>query len=641
MKRSHIVTAIAIALLLITFVTACQRLATPSPTTKPDPPSPTPSPSPTATPTNTPTPTPPKELTICQAEEPNTLFIYGGPSRAARNVLEAIYDGPIDSLSYRFQPVILEKLPNLSDDDATMRTVRVDEGDQIVDIKDQVVDLRPGVTLLNADGDKVTFEEGRAITTTQMVVTFTIRSDVKWADGEPLTAEDSRYAFQLAGELDDPALRRRWRRTQHYEVIDEQTVVWTSIPGYRELLYFLNFYHPLPKHVWGDTGAEQMLNAEVAHRKPLGWGAFAIKEWVEGDHITMVRNPNYFRASEELPHLDRVTFRFVSHLQEGLDGLLAGQCDLITQDLIGSDELTPLLDAADAGSVQLISSPSSEWEHLDFSIESARWRGHPDFFADVKARQAVAYCVDRERIAREAFPYADAVVADSYVTPEHPIYADDQLKNWSHNPGTGRSLLKEAGWQDEDGDDIREAHGVPGIVSGTPFSITLLTTDNDPVRKRVAHILKENLSTCGIELGIRPLPPEEFYADGPDGPVFGRQFDLALFSWLNGFSAPCELYLSSEIPREENWWATSNNPGYASDDYDAACQSALNALPGTGEYQRAQREAQRIFSTDLPVLPLYFVPKMVAARPTVSGVTLDPSEYVDLWNIEAFDVNRQ
>ena len=109
-------------------------------------------------PSPTPTPVPPKEFTVCQAEEPNTLFIYGGPSHAARNVLEAIYDGPIDTQTYQSQPVILEKLPSLADGDAELRTVEVTEGASVVDVEGLVVDLAPGVTVLRADGQEVTFE---------------------------------------------------------------------------------------------------------------------------------------------------------------------------------------------------------------------------------------------------------------------------------------------------------------------------------------------------------------------------------------------------------------------------------------------------------------------------------------------------
>ncbi len=629
---------VTVAFLLTGLVTACLSPTSTVTTVTPGVPSPSPSPlpSPTTVPTSTPTPTPPKEFTICQALEPNTLFIYGGPSRAARNVLAGVYDGPIDTRTYQFQPVILEKLPSLADGDAVLRTVHVEEGDKVVDVNGMAVDLLPGVTVFNAEGQQVTFEDG-VVTTTQMLVTFKLRADVTWADGQPLTADDSRYSFELAGAFDSPTLWLLRDRTYSYDVVDEHTVVWTGVPGYRDPFYFMNFYPPLPRHVWGVADADQLLSAEVAHRKPLGWGPFVIEEWVEGQYITLVRNPHYFRASEGLPYLDRVTFRFVPDLAQALDLLVAGECDFITQDVIEGGDLTLLLEAADAGTVQLISAPSSEWEHLDFGIEPAEWVRSPSFFEDVRVRHAVALCIDRERIAREALPYGEAVVAHSYVAPEHPLYAGDQLYRWDYDPSGGQSLLEEVGWRDEDGDGTREAYGVAGIANSMPFSVTLLTTSDHPARERMAHVLTENLAACGIGLAVQYLPDEEFYADGPDGPVLGRQFDLALFSWLNGLDAPCEIYLSSQIPRAENWWAASNDPGYASADYDAACQAALNALPGTEAYSRFYLEAQRIFSHDLPVLPLYFVPELVATRLGVSGVILDPSEYSELWNIEAFD----
>jgi len=552
-------------------------------------------------------------------------------------VLAGIYDGPIDARTYQFQPVILEKLPSLADGDAVLRTVHVQEGEKVMDVNGLVVDLLPGVTVFDTDDQEVTFEGG-VVTMTQMVVTFALRADVTWADGQPLTADDSRYSYELAGEFESPTLRMLWDRTRSYDAVDERTIIWTGVPGYRDTFYFLNFYHPLPRHTWGGISIDQLLNAEVAHLKPLGWGPFVVEEWVEGERITLVRNPHYFRASEGLPYLDRVTFRFVPDLRQALDLLVAGECDLIAQDVLESGDLTPLLEAADAGTVQLVTSPSSEWEHLDFGIDPAEWVRRPDFFANARVRQALALCIDRERIARESLPYGEAAVAHSYVIPEHPLYAGDRLHRWDYNLSGGQSLLDEMGWRDEDGDGVREAHDVEGIASGTPFSVTLVTSSDHPAHERTARILAENLTACGVGLAVEYFPAEELFADGPDGPVFGRQFELALFSWMNGLDAPCGLYLSSESPRSENWWATSNNPGYVSTDYDVACRSALDALPGTEAYVSFHGEAQRIFSHDLPVLPLYFVPKLVATRLGVSGVILDPSEYLEMWNIEAFDV---
>jgi peptide/nickel transport system substrate-binding protein len=237
-------------------------------------------------------------------------------------------------------------------------------------------------------------------------------------------------------------------------------------------------------------------------------------------------------------------------------------------------------------------------------------------------------------------------VAHTYVVPEHLLYAGDQLYRWPYDPQTGRSMLEQAGWRDTDGDGVREAHGVAGIASGTSFSVTLLTSEGDPARKRAAGVLSENLAACGIGLATTYLAPEAFYADGPEGPVAGRQFDLALFSWWNGLDAPCNLYLSSEIPGPDNWWGTTsywgatNNPGYASEAYDEACRSAMEALYGTESYLRFHHEAQRILSHDLPVLPLYFVPERIAVRAEVTGVSLDPGQLTPFWGIESFDVQR-
>ncbi len=617
-------------------------------------PTPLPVPTPTAVPTSTPTPIPPKTLTICQAEEPNTLFIYGSPSRGARNVLEAIYDGPIDTRTYQSQPVILEKLPSLADGDAALKPVMVTDGDTVVEASGLTTVLRPGVSVLDADGQETTFKSD-VVTMTQMVVTFTLRADITWADGQPLTANDSRYAFELAQAFEGVPLRLRALvdQTYSYEVVDEHTVVWTSIPGYRDTFsfqgfhvqnfYSMNFFQPLPRHVWGTTDARQLLETEVAHRYPLGWGAFIIREWVDGDHITLVRNPNYFRASEGLPYLDEVTVRFVPNLRQALRELGAGTCDIIAQDVIEQEAmrtgtLAPLLEAAQQGAVQLVQAPSTEWEHLDFSVERAEWVRRPPFFSDARMRQAVAMCVHRDRIAGEAIPYGKPAVSDSYVATDHPLYAGSRLIEHDYNPTAALALLDEIGWRDEDGDGVREAHSVPGIGSGTPLSLTLLTNGDHLAHERTARILVENMAACGINLTVEYMPANEFFADGPDGPVFGRQFDLALFSWLNDLDAPCWLYLTSAIPSVENWWATSNNPGYSSADYDKACGSALDSFPGTGAYVSFHKAAQRIFSRDLPVLPLYFVPKLVAVRPGVSGLTLDPTQHLEFWAIEEFDL---
>ena len=96
---------------------------------------------PTAAPTKeiippVPTATPaPRELTVCLGEEPNTLYPFGGPNAAARSVMAAVFDGPIDMVGYDYQPVILSQIPSFADGDAQIISIAVQPGGQVVDAK--------------------------------------------------------------------------------------------------------------------------------------------------------------------------------------------------------------------------------------------------------------------------------------------------------------------------------------------------------------------------------------------------------------------------------------------------------------------------------------------------------------------------
>ena len=635
------------ALLVVSLAAACAIPSLPVPTGVPSSDTPTAEapptvegtrvPTQTPLPTPTATPTPPKDLTICQGQEPDSLFIYDGFSPAALNILDAIYDGPIEINRFQLQPGILERLPSIENGDAEVRTVQVSEGDTVFDRDRQIVDLVPGLALYDAAGELITFQSG-TITTTQTVVTFTLRPDVSWADGEPLTAFDSQYSYELASALQGTGFERQLGLTTSYEALDERTIIWTGVPGYRDTAYALNFYHPLPRHIMGDSEPDELRQSDRVRRQPLGWGPFVIDEWVDGEHITLVPNPHYSGQAEGLPLLESVTFRFIADGEEASRGVAGGSCDILTPDLVSIVAPQALQDAVDARQIRLTSSIVNEWEHLDFGIRSAPGSGRVPFFADTRARQALAQCIDRERIAREAFPFGGGALAHSYVPSQHFLYAAEQLRFWQYDPSSGRALLEEIGWHDSDGDSVRVAQGVAEIAAGTPFTVTLLTTAGDPARERTSQILKENLAACGIGVETRHLPPETLYADGPEGPVFGRRFDLALFSWLNGLDAPCEIYLSKQIPSEANWWSTFNNPGYENPDYDEACLTALDAFYGTEAHVRYHAEAQAIFSRDLPVLPLYFVPEFVAVSREVRGLMVDPSRQTPFWNIARFDL---
>jgi peptide/nickel transport system substrate-binding protein len=511
----------------------------------------------------------------------------------------------------------------------------VQAGDRVLAAGGEPVELAPGTTIQNAGGERVTFD-GTPIPMQQMVVTFTLRPDLYWSDGTVLTANDSVFSFSLASDPSTPTDKTTVERTAGYHAVGLRTVVWKGIPGFLDQTYFLNFWHPLPLHAWGSLSAAELLNADVSTRQPIGWGPFILQEWAAGDHITVVRNPIYFRTPEGLPRVDQVTFRFISDPTQLAGELLSGRCDMVTHD--AADPVRAALPPSSEGTereIEELSTRDVRWELLAFGISPSQSYNRPDFFEDVRVRQAIALCIDRQAIADQVLGPSGQVL-HSYLPPEHPLYAGDTLTTWGHAMTAGQTLLATAGWYDEDGDGVREAHNIPGIADGTPFQITYHTT-SDPLRVQTAQLIQTYLTDCGINASLETLPPETFFAPGPEGILFGRRFDLAQFSW-RAVSAPlCDLFLSSQIPTT-NGWHKPNVAGFLDDEYDTACLAALNAPPDSEAYATGHVAAQHIFSKRLPVLPLFQRVKTTFVHRVVVGLAPDPTQPSELWNIEQFDL---
>ncbi len=605
---------------------------------------PTVPPTPTAPPP-TPSPTPePKTLTICMPNEPDSLYLYGTDSLASHHVWQAIYDGPLDSRGYGYQPVILTNLPGLDNGNAAVEAVTVQAGDRVLAANGEVTELAPGVTVADDAGQAQTFD-GSPLLMPQMIVTFTLQSDLYWSDGIVLTADDSVFSFELAADPATPTDKHVVERTADYRAADNRTVVWRGIPGFMDRAFFLNFWHPLPRHLWGHLSAAALLSADTSTRQPLGWGPFVLREWVPGDHIELVRNRIYFREPEGLPRVDELVFRFVPDPSVLEQELLAGRCDVAVHDPDGggrgnpaptgsAESPPPPTDDPDGEEIEAFSSYDARWEALAFGISPGPGYDRPDFFENVQVRQAIALCIDRQAVADQVMGPSGRVL-HSFLPPEHPLYAGDALTTWGYAPAAGQTLLAGAGWYDEDGDGVREAHGIAGIAEGTPFRATYHTSD-EPERVQTAQLVQGYLAECGIQVTVEVLP-DALFAPGPEGVLFGRRFDLAQFSWRATFDPLCDLFLSEQIP-DTGRWDRPNVAGFLDDAYDDACLSALEALPGDERYATGHVEAQRIFSERLPVLPLFQHTKTTLARASVIGLAPDPTQASELWNVELLDV---
>ena len=598
-----------------------------------------------------PTPTPVSRiLNICLGGEPNSLYLYGSPNSPARSVLSAIYDGPIDVAEYGYEPIILEKIPNLNDGDAQITPLTVHSGDQVVDAAGNLVSLSTGTKVRPSGcreaGCAITYDGSSVIQMDQMTVTFTMLEGLLWSDGEPLTAADSVYSFQIASSNDTPGSKFLIDRTQTYEAAaDGVTIQWWGKPGFLDPDYYVNFWTPLPKHVLEQLAPADLLTADLTNKSPLGWGPYILEEWKAGESLHFIKNLNYFRADSELPPFDELNFFIYPEPNSAISALVDGKCDVLDPSLRLDGQVGLLQQMQKDGQAKLLTTQTNTMEWLGIGVVPASYDNgfklsdkddRPDFFGDARMRQAIALCLDRQQVVDNVL-FGLSQVPDAYLPSDHPLH-NGNVQTYAFNPTEGNKILEQIGWLDNDKNAAtpRQSAGVTNVPGGTPLVLNYITSSATQ-RRQVAEILTQSLAECGIGLNVTYLSASDLYLQGPVGPLFGRHFELAEYAiGVNSIEPQCSWFTSSQIPTAANNWIGTNISGYKNSTFDAACNRALQALPEDPAYTSHQ-EAQAIFASELPSIPLYQRLRVAAARPDLCGFSLDPVSTYALKDLESFD----
>ena len=605
-----------------------------------------PTPEPEVASTNTPEPE--KVLVVCLGNEPDTLFLYGGASSSMWTVLEAIYDGPFDRVDGEIQTTILREVPTVENGAITFSPIDTAEGQLVVDANGNLVTLQSGTLILPAgctnSSCAIEWRPDMGYDMETMSVEFELLPGLTWSDGMPLTSADSEFSFNMGQINGLPVSPLLYERTSEYSVISDVGIRWTGIPGYFPRDVSTLFSIPQPAHLLNGMDASQLLSQEL----PLGWGAYVLTEWVAGDHITLVKNEHYHRSGEGLPAFDRLVFRFPGDdPADFLSALLIGECDVVdrTANLIEIQQSVRIAEID--GEVNLHTDQGPDWAQLVFGIQPASYDDgynfyqdeRVDYFSDPLTRKGIAACLNLDEYIRKLFLDA-TTIPESYLLPDHPLFLEGQ-NPVKYDPEQGMAWLTQAGWVDVGG-ETREASGVEGVLNGTPLIIDLamvMTSDRGRSESLLVYF-QENLEACGV--GVNPLleEPVDLYAPGPEGRIFGRNFDLAQILWMAGSEPPCSLYMTDQIPTAENFWIGANVGGYSNPAFDSACQMARSARPDALDiYESAHKEAQRIFIEDMPAIPMYFNLHIGATRVDFCNFSVNRAARSDGWNIEEWDIS--
>lgn len=474
---------------------------------------------------------------------------------------------------------------------------------------------------------------------------FKLRKNLRWSDGEPLTADD--VVFTWNDVIYNPGIDNVTRDLfvidgKHFTVtnLDNLTIQVVTPEIYAPFLENFGNVPILPRHVLAKTVADKtFVSAYGVNWKPediVGSGPFCIKEYKPAQYLLLERNPYYCEVDKKgrrLPYFDNVIYSVVPDFNAMSLRFLGGESDV--DDYIFPYEYDHFKDESAKGRFLLLEpgigmETGFFWFNQNTNADSKTGRPLVDpvklkWFRNAKFRQACSYAIDRDAIIKSVYS-GRAIPNYGFVTPGNKKWFNPDIRPYPHDPAKALALLKEIGIEDRDGDGILED------AEGHKIEFALNTNVGNSAREKAAVLIKSDLEKLGIKVVFQPI---EFNTLIQKIDVT-CDYEAALLSLGGGGADPSS---SMNVIRSDGfthqWFPREKTP---STDWEARLDFLMNAQNKTLDFNERKKdydEVQEILSEQMPMIftvtPMFYA----AARSDIGNLRPTPmSTYRATWNIE-------
>jgi peptide/nickel transport system substrate-binding protein len=392
-------------------------------------------------------------------------------------------------------------------------------------------------------------------------ITFNLKNNAKWHDGENVTSEDVKYTFDTIKSNPAYYFSTRLQIVDSIEAPDDSTVVFNMNTADVSFIADLGWYGTfiVPEHIFNNG---QSWDDNPATKEPIGSGPFKFSEFKQGESITIVKNTNYHDGS---PKLDKVIFSIIPDDATAVQALLNHEIDFC--------ENVSTANAAELEALGFIRLSLNEYPspiRIVFNFNN-------DTIADPAVRKAIATAVNREEISEKIF--------NGIQKPDYNFYPS--IIEWvtnsvdkcpEFNIDKSRKILEDAGYKQD-----KEGYYIRGLTIDVFEAVGYPDT---------AKLVEATLKQAGIELIVQV---HEFNA-WDEKVSQNKDFILEL---QGGFMGPDPAALGNRYTTG----VSANVGSYSNSQFDALCAEA--AITG-GQEKRAElyREAQAILAEDIPFIPL-------------------------------------
>jgi peptide/nickel transport system substrate-binding protein len=477
--------------------------------------------------------------------------------------------------------------------------------------------------------------------------TFKLRKNLRWSDGEPLTADD--VVFTWNDVIYNPEIDNVMRdgfiiNGKKFVVtkVDDLTIQVVTPEVYAPFLESFGDGVPiLPKHILARTVADKTFTSAYGVNtdpsKIVGSGPFVLKEYKPAQYTLLERNPYFLevdRKGQRLPYFDNIMFTVVPDMNAMSLRFLSGESDV--DDFIYPYDYDHFKAESAKGRFQLLEpgiglEKSFFWFNQNTNVNPKTGRPYVDpkklkWFRNVKFRQACSYAIDRESIIKSI--YSGRAIPDfGFETPGNKKWYDPDIPPCPHDPARALALLKEIGIEDRNGDGFLED------ADGNRIEFVLNTNTGNNAREKTAVLIASDLEKLGFKVIFQPI---EFNT------LITRidntcDYDCILLGFAPGNSTDPSTAMN--VIRSDgfthHWFPRQKTP---STDWEARLDYLMDAQLRTlnfAERKKYYDEVQKILAEQLPLIytvtPIYYA----AVRSDIGNLRPTALSYYRVtWNAE-------
>ncbi|WP_373898093.1 ABC transporter substrate-binding protein [Haloimpatiens sp. FM7315] len=458
----------------------------------------------------------------------------------------------------------------------------------------------------------------------QKTITYKLNSKAKWHDGKEVTAEDVIFTLtsladpKYGGELSDVVSRIKGAKEYSsgsaknvlgLKAVDKSTVQIELTEAYAPALIQISGLQTIPKHIWEKEPVEKWAEAKDLLSKPVGSGAYKLKEYKDGEFVKFSSSEDFFGEKAK-------TKNFILKVING--DTLQAELKNHSVDIANIKDIKK----ADIESVKKDGYSVASYE--DFMFQYMGFNLRNPKFQDKKVRQAFVYAIDRQAMVDKLIEGRGTGI-NTALLPTGWAYPKEGLNEYKYDVEKAKTLMKDAGWTLKDGTLVN--------AKEEKFEVTLKVPTGLKAREQSALIIQEALKKIGVTVKIETMEFPTLMTQV----VKNHEFDLYLMGNTLSADPDPKAFWYSKAASDKKGEIGYNIVGYRNEEVDKIIDEGLSTIDRA---KRTETYAKfgKIINEDVPEVFLYVQNNDIAYNKNLKN--FNPSTFDEFANIENWEIQE-